>query len=61
MDENVSSPWVAWKQCKSKVRYRNAHDATDMARKIHQRRVVVLRSYECPICAGYHLTKQELT
>lgn len=50
---------VQYRMCKSKVRYPTEARATIMANKIGKKRNVVLRSYYCEYCNGYHLTKQK--
>ncbi len=42
-----------WRMCKRKLRFKTEWDANALARKWGQ------RSYECPVCQGYHLTKSK--
>jgi len=42
-----------YRMCERKQRYRSESEAT----KVGRRRGVRLRVYCCPLCDGYHLTK----
>lgn len=49
--------------CKRKVRHASQRDATAAINRIKKdgrRMAYRLRSYQCEVCKGYHLTKQEL-
>lgn len=48
--------WV--KQCLGKKKYRTNKFAQTMVSKIKQERNVVLYTYRCPTCQGFHLTKR---
>lgn len=48
---------LVFSDCGKKKRYDTQHRATEVARKIKESRGVVLRSYYCDHCKGYHLTK----
>lgn len=45
-----------WKQCKSKYRYKDEHEAYAHARKYSIERGTELDYYPCPYCNGWHLT-----
>ncbi|MGB0218337.1 MAG: hypothetical protein ACPGJF_03300 [Sinimarinibacterium flocculans] len=48
--------WV--RSCLSKCRYSSANRANAAVRRARLRRRVVLRTYYCEHCGGWHLTKQ---
>lgn len=45
------------KMCYGKIRYRNQEEVDNKIKEIQlERPKTKLRTYECPICAGIHLT-----
>lgn len=49
-----------WKQCKSKHRYRDEHEANYSRKKYERARGIKLDYYWCPHCNGFHLTSSEI-
>ena len=45
-----------WRQCRSKFRYRNEHDANRACIKYENERGKKLDCYYCVYCNGWHLT-----
>lgn len=44
-------------QCYRKKRYSDSEFAERVARQCKEQRGVALRAYFCPVCSGFHLTK----
>lgn len=49
-----------WRECGSKVRYRDAGEAGKAAKKCMRARGGELDFYWCTYCNGYHLTSKEM-
>lgn len=47
-----------WSMCEKKTRYRDQGTAKRAAGTAFAKRGVKLHGYLCPICGGYHLTKE---
>lgn len=45
------------KACRKKVRFDDANEAHRTARKNGKAKGLPLRSYRCPVCHGWHITK----
>lgn len=48
-----------WRQCRSKIRYRDEHTANHYRKKCERERGKKLDYYWCGHCGGFHLTSRE--
>lgn len=58
-DPSPAKRKIQRRMCEGKERYRDHAHAVVAARFAGQKRGVKLRTYDCPFCSGWHLTKKE--
>lgn len=53
----TDSDSLKMRMCGEKMRYASKGEALSAASHVLRRKAVALRTYKCPVCGGWHLTK----